>query len=152
MAYLGNSERWFKFRFNRIQVWIVSDFVEIPYCFKIIPLNTLSKPFRSPLKSFSKPFDALLKVTWNNLFVIWKLACIIREVKHDVYGKRQMAKMKLLPSIFSSLYSRIKISVFALNSKRHFSVFVWFIYKDYKKRMENLRWSLPFAVCRKRHA
>ena len=26
-----------------------------------------------------------------------------REVKHDVYGKRQTAKMKLLPSVFSSL-------------------------------------------------
>ena len=33
-------------------------------------------------------------------------------------------KMKLLPSVFSSLYSRIKIFVFAVNSKRHFSTFV----------------------------
>ena len=48
---------------------------------------------------------------------------VIREVKHDVYGKRQTAKMKLLPSVFSSLYSRIKIFVFAVNSKRHFSIF-----------------------------
>ena len=40
----------------------------------------------------------------------------IREVKHDVYSKRQTAKMKLLPSVFSSLYSRIKIFVFAVNS------------------------------------
>ena len=47
-----------------------------------------------------------------------------REVKHDVYGKRQTAKMKVLPSVFSSLYSRIKIFVFAVNSKRHFSIFV----------------------------
>ena len=37
-----------------------------------------------------------------------------REVKHDLYGKRQTAKMKLLPSVFSSLYSRIKIFVFAV--------------------------------------
>ena len=43
----------------------------------------------------------------------------IREVKFDVYGKRQTAKIKLLPSIFSSLYSRIEIFVFAVNSKRH---------------------------------
>ena len=50
-----------------------------------------------------------------------------REIKHDVYGKRQTSKMKLLPSVFSSLYSRIKIFVFAVNSKRHFSIFVWFI-------------------------
>ena len=34
---------------------------------------------------------------------------------------RQTAKIKLLPSVFSSLYSRIKILVFAVNSKRHFN-------------------------------
>ena len=49
---------------------------------------------------------------------------VIREVKLDVYGKRQTAKIKLLPSVFSSLYSRIKIFVFAVHSKRHFSIFV----------------------------
>ena len=49
---------------------------------------------------------------------------ITREVKHDVYGKRQTAKMKLLLPVFSSLYSRIKIFVSAVNSKRHFSIFV----------------------------
>ena len=48
----------------------------------------------------------------------------IREVKFDVYGKRQTANCKLLPSVFSSLYSRINIFVFAMNSKRHFSIFV----------------------------
>ena len=48
----------------------------------------------------------------------------IREVKHDVYGKRQTAKMKLLPSDFSSLYSRIKIFVFVVNDKRNISIFV----------------------------
>ena len=47
-----------------------------------------------------------------------------REIKFDVYGKRQTAKMKLLPSVFSSLYSRIKIFVFAVNSERHFSIFL----------------------------
>ena len=42
-----------------------------------------------------------------------------------VYGKRQTpAKIKLLPSVLSSLYSRMKIFVFAVNSKRHFSIFV----------------------------
>ena len=49
---------------------------------------------------------------------------VTREVKHDVYGKRQTAKIKLLPSVFSSLYSRIKIFVYAVNSMRHFSIFV----------------------------
>ena len=48
----------------------------------------------------------------------------IREVKLDVYGKLQTAKIKLLSSVFSSLYSSIKIFVFAVNSKRHFSIFV----------------------------
>ena len=60
----------------------------------------------------------------------WKLNASLlkdkeyREVKHGVYGKRQTAKMKPLPSVFNSLYSRIKIFVFALNSKRHLSIFV----------------------------
>ena len=39
-------------------------------------------------------------------------------------AKRQTAKMKLLPSVLSSLDSRIKIFVLAVNSKRHFSIFV----------------------------
>ena len=50
-----------------------------------------------------------------------------REVKLDVYGKRQTAKIKLLPSVFSSLYSRIKIFVFAVNSKRHVSISIYFL-------------------------
>ena len=53
-----------------------------------------------------------------------EFAKVFREVKHDVYGKRQTAKTKLLPSVFSSLYSRIKIFVFVVNDKRHFSIFV----------------------------
>ena len=50
---------------------------------------------------------------------------IIREVKLDVYGKRQTAKIKLLPSVFSSLYSGIKIFVFAVNSKRHYFCMIY---------------------------
>ena len=46
----------------------------------------------------------------------------IREVKHEVYGKRQTTKMKLLLSVFICLYSSIKIVVFAVNNKRHFSI------------------------------
>ena len=61
--------------------------------------------------------------------------------------------MKLLPSVFSSLYSTIKIFVFVVNDKRHFdSLFLYDLFNDYKKRIENKRLSLPFAVCRKRHA
>ena len=31
-------------------------------------------------------------------------------------------------------------------------IFLYDLFKDYKKRIENQRLSLPFAVCRKRHA
>ena len=58
------------------------------------------------------------------LFVVIYLDCNVGEVKHGIYSKRQKAKMKLLPSVFSSLYSILKIFVFAVNSKRHFSTFV----------------------------
>ena len=49
------------------------------------------------------------------------------ETKLDVtrsYVKRQTAKMKLLPSVLSSLKSRVKIFVFVANNRRHFSIFV----------------------------
>ena len=62
---------------------------------------------------------------------------------------RQTAKMKLLPSVFSCLYSRVKM-YFAMNSRTHFSS-LCDLSKDYKKRKKNQRYSLPFAVCRKRH-
>ena len=40
------------------------------------------------------------------------------------YVKRQTAKMKLLPSVFSSLNKRVKIFVFVANSMRHFFIFL----------------------------
>ena len=52
----------------------------------------------------------------------------IREVKLDVYGKRQRAKMKLLSFLFSCVYSGVKLFVFAMKSRRRYSIFVWFIY------------------------
>ena len=55
------------------------------------------------------------------------------------------AKMKLLPSVFSSLCSITKIFVFAENSKRHFSIFVWFILGLQEK---NRKSEVVFAVCR----
>ena len=76
---------------------------EIVYFFQMLLLHDLS------------PY----KVIFSSIFITDN-----REVKHDVNGKRQTAKMELLPSVFSSLYSRIKIFVFAGNSKRHFSIFV----------------------------
>ena len=71
-----------------------------------------------------------------------RFRCVIREVKHDVYGKRQTAKMKLLPSVFSSLYSKIKTFVSALNSKRHFSIFV--------KTSNPNPWQLNNVTCKTR--
>ena len=67
-----------------------------------------------------------------------------REAKHDVYGKRQTAKMKLLPSLFSCVYSRVKLFVFAMNSRRSYSIFV-FIYGLEEK---NSKSEVIFAVCR----
>ena len=55
-----------------------------------------------------------------------------REIKFDVtwsYVKRQTAKMKLLPSVFSSLNSRVKIFVFVANS-RNISLFLCDLMKD----------------------
>ena len=69
----------------------------------------------------------------------------ISEVKHDVYGKRQTAKMKLLPSLFSFVYSGVKLFVFAMDSRRLYSIFVCFIYGLEKK---NSKSEIIFAVCR----
>ena len=67
--------------------------------------------------------DSLFKLSCDLVNVI-PSSSHNREVKHDVYGKRQTAKMKLLPSAFSTLYSGIKTFVLAVNSKRQFSIFV----------------------------
>ena len=50
------------------------------------------------------------------------------EVKLDVYGKRQTAKMKLLPFLFSCVYSGVKLFESAIKSRRSYSIFVCFIY------------------------
>ena len=82
-----------------------------------------------------------MKVTWSRLTAVvaeaWvsfvsteyrtKVRFVVREIKFDVtlsYVKRQTAKMKLLPSVFSSLNNRVKIFVFAANSRIHFSIFM----------------------------
>ena len=54
------------------------------------------------------------------------VASYSREVKHDVYGKRQTAGKKLLPSLFGYLYSRMKLIVFAMNSRKSYSTCVAF--------------------------
>ena len=84
------------------------------------------------------------------LLLVHVLSCsFIGEVKHDIYVKLQAAKMKLLPSVFSCLYSIVKLFVFAVNSRRRYSIFVCFIYGLEVKSTES---EVTFAVCRKRHA
>ena len=53
--------------------------------------------------------------------------------------------MKLLSSLLSSVYSRVKLFVFAMNSTRRYSIFVCFIYGLEKK---NSKSEVIFAVCR----
>ena len=74
------------------------------------------------------------------------LSSDLSEIKHDVMPN-DTAKMKLLRSVFSCLYSRVNIFVFAVNGRRHF-FFVCDLFKDYNKRIKYQRWSLQFAVCR----
>ena len=83
----------------------------------------------SQLISLNFNFTAVRSSCWkNNLKVLKDEVCGSRlSLTFAANGKRQTANGKLLPSVFSSLYSRIKIFVFAVNSKRHFSIFVWFI-------------------------
>ena len=52
--------------------------------------------------------------------------------------------MKLLPSLFSCVNSRVKLFVFAMNSRGRFSIFVCFLYGLDKK---NSKLEVIFAVC-----
>ena len=54
--------------------------------------------------------------------------------------------MKLLSSLFSCVYSRVKSFVFAMSSRRRYYI-LWALFTDQKKRTENQKLSLPFA-CR----
>ena len=71
-----------------------------------------------------------------------------REIKFDVtwsYVKRQTAKMKLLPSVFSSFNSRVKIFVLVANSRRHFFIFMRF---NEGLEEKNTNSEILIAVCR----
>ena len=72
---------------------------------------------------------------------------VIREVKHDVYGKRQTAKMKPLPSLISCVYSRVKLFVFAMDSRRGYSIFVCLSFINGLEE-KNSKLEVTFAVCR----
>ena len=103
---------------------------ETPYsvAFPYIFIST-SKVSLRPGFSFAIVLTVINKV--NDSFIVSQDSQLIskvnREIKLDVmwsYVKRQTAKMKLLPSVLSSLSSRVKIFVFVANSRRNFSIFM----------------------------
>ena len=53
--------------------------------------------------------------------------------------------MKVLPSLFSCVYSKVKLFVFAINSRKRYSCLVWFIYGLEEKNSNS---EVIFAVCR----
>ena len=86
---------------------------------------------------------------FHSIISLWWPIHIIREVNHDVYGKRQTAKMKLLPSLFTRcVYSRVKIFVFAMNSRRQFFHFcsLYFQIRRKELRIGSYLCRLPSAV------
>ena len=54
--------------------------------------------------------------------------------------------MKLLPFLFSCVYSGVKLFVFVMNSRRHYSIFVCFIYGMEEKNSKSE--VISFDVCR----
>ena len=62
-------------------------------------------------QKFTQNRKTLMNVLSGGIWQCLKCEQDVREVKFDVYGKRQTAKIKLLPSVFSSLYSRIEMCV-----------------------------------------
>ena len=53
--------------------------------------------------------------------------------------------MELLPSLFSCVYSGVKLFAFAMNSRRRYSIFLCFIYGLEEKNSKSV---VIFAVCR----
>ena len=62
------------------------------------------------------------------------------------YGKRQTAKKKILPFLFSCVYSGVKLFVFAIKSRRLNSIFVWFIYGLEEKNSKAERLSMTLTA------
>ena len=102
---------------------------------RFLPVQKLWLPESNVYPNVAAPFAGKLSEFYGN-----------REVKHDVYGKQQMAKMKPLPSLFSCVYSRVKLFVFAMNS-RDIVPFLCALFTDWKRRTQNQKLSLPFAIC-----
>ena len=70
---------------------------------------------------------------------------LIKETIECRTGGLERLKMKLLLSLFSCVYSRVKLFVFAVNSRGRYSIFVCFIYGLEEK---NSKSEVIFAVCR----
>ena len=62
---------------------------------------------------------------------VFNLAAYVdnREFKHDVCSKRQTAKINVLPSAFSRLYTPVKIFTFSVN-RRFFPIFLLVLFKN----------------------
>ena len=74
----------------------------------------------------------------------WSPASILQNIREVIsLGKRQ--KMKLLPFLFSCVYSGVKLFVFAIKRRRRYPIFVWCIYGLEEK---NSKAEVIFAVCR----
>ena len=63
----------------------------------------------------------------ENVYYIY--TCVTLTFRTEVLERlsmtlRQTAKMKLLPSVFNRPYCRVKIFLFAVNSRRHLSIFM----------------------------
>ena len=90
--------------------------------------KSVQKTFRST-EVFCTPSSPFVRKAFVCFVLVWLFIHLPflrfftnREIKHEV--RRQTAKMKLLPSVFSCLYSEVKIFVFAVNSRRRFPIFV----------------------------
>ena len=75
----------------------------------------------------------------------------MRSVENEECGKWKNVECgkcgvwKLLPPLFSCVYSRVKLFVFAMNSRRRCSISVCFVYGLEEK---NSKSEVVFAVCR----
>ena len=72
-----------------------------------------------------------------------------REVKFDVYDKRQKQNFCLLSSALCTVESKY---LHLQGIVRDTFLFLYDLFKDNMKRIEKQRKDLPFAFCRKRQA
>ena len=119
---------------------------------------------RSPFPISHSPFVLLVtsqcsiadvgtncKTTTSNAKNTSKIQKLNREVKHDVYGKRQTAK---ITSVFLFFSCNPEINHTNIESVSYYSQQIqifWFYCTESWRQTAKVSF-LPFAVCRKRHA